>query len=94
MEKKLYRSRNDRKFSGVCGGFGNYLNIDPTVIRVLYAIISLFAGFFVPGLILYVILAVIIPEEPERWQQEWQTAPQQENRPPASSQEPTDSPQE
>lgn len=60
--KKLYRSKSDRKLAGVCGGLAEYLNIDPTVIRVIWAITSLFA--FV-GIIAYVVCAVIIPEEPE-----------------------------
>ena len=61
MQKKLYRSVADRKVAGVCGGVANYLNMDPTVIRVLWAIISLFA--FV-GVIAYIVCAFIIPEEP------------------------------
>ena len=60
--KKLYRSKSDRKLAGVCGGLAEYLNIDPNVIRVIWAITSLFA--FV-GIIAYVVCAVIIPEEPE-----------------------------
>ena len=60
--KKLYRSKSDRKLAGVCGGLAEYLNIDPTVIRVIWAITSLFA--FV-GIIAYVVCAVIIPEETE-----------------------------
>ena len=60
--KKLYRSKSDRKLAGVCGGLAEYLNIDPTVIRVIWAVTSLFA--FV-GIIAYVVGAVIIPEEPE-----------------------------
>ena len=61
MQKKLYRSVTDRKLAGVCGGVASYLNMDPTVIRVLWAIISLFA--FV-GVIAYLICAFLIPEEP------------------------------
>ena len=60
MQKKLYRSVNDRKIAGVCGGLAKYLNIDPTVVRVLWAVISLFA--FV-GVVAYIVCAVIIPEE-------------------------------
>ena len=61
MQKKLYRSATDKKLAGVCGGVAKYLNMDPTVIRVLWAIISLFA--FV-GVVAYVLCAFIIPEEP------------------------------
>ncbi|MDR1927484.1 MAG: PspC domain-containing protein [Oscillospiraceae bacterium] len=65
MEKKLYRSKTNRQFSGVCGGLGEYLNIDPTLVRVFYVVISLCAGVGVLGLILYFVLAQIIPEAPE-----------------------------
>ena len=60
--KKLYRSKSDRKLAGVCGGLAECLNIDPTIIRVIWAITSLFA---LVGIIAYVVCAVIIPEEPE-----------------------------
>ena len=60
MQKKLYRSSTDRKLAGVCGGIAKYLNMDPTVIRVLWAIVSLF-GFV--GVVAYIVCAFIIPEE-------------------------------
>lgn len=60
MEKKLTKSF-DKKLAGVCGGIAEYLDVDPTVVRVIYAVCSVcFAGF--PGLILYVILALLMPE--------------------------------
>lgn len=62
-DKKLMRSTSNRMVCGVCGGVGLYTGIDPTVIRVLYVIISLIAGAGFLGLILYFILAVIIPED-------------------------------
>lgn len=62
-DKKLMRSTSNRMVCGVCGGVGLYTGIDPTVIRVLYVIISLLAGAGFLGLILYFILAVIIPED-------------------------------
>lgn len=61
--KKLLRSTSNRMVCGVCGGLGTYTGIDPTVIRILYVIISLIAGAGFLGLILYFILAVIIPED-------------------------------
>ena len=61
MEKKLYRSATDKKLAGVCAGVAKYLNMDPTVIRVIWAVLSLFA--FV-GVIAYIICALVIPEEP------------------------------
>ena len=57
--KKLYRSSN-RIVAGVCGGIAEYFDVDPTVIRVVYLILSLFSAGF-PGLVLYIILMVLIP---------------------------------
>ena len=57
--KKLYRSSN-RILAGVCGGIAEYLNIDPTVVRVLYIVLSFFSAAF-PGLLLYLILLLFIP---------------------------------
>jgi phage shock protein C len=57
--KKLYRSPN-RILAGVCGGIAEYLNIDPTVVRVLYIVLSFFSAAF-PGLLLYLILLIFIP---------------------------------
>ncbi len=62
--KKLYKSRTDKKIDGVCGGIAQYFGIDSTIVRVAYAVISIFCGFFIGGIILYIILDVIIPEEP------------------------------
>lgn len=61
--KKLYRSRSNRMICGVCSGLGTFLGVDATVVRVLYAVISLLAGAGFLGLVLYFILAVIIPED-------------------------------
>ena len=57
--KKMYRSSN-RIVAGVCGGIAEYFDVDPTVIRVVYLILSLFSAGF-PGLLLYIILMVLIP---------------------------------
>ncbi len=62
-QKKLLRSKTNRMVCGVCGGLGLYLGIDPTLVRVLYVLISLVAGAGFLGLILYFILAVVIPED-------------------------------
>ncbi len=61
--KRLYKS-NDKMLDGVCAGIANYFGIDPTIVRVIYAVASFFTGGF-GGLILYIILAVIMPREPE-----------------------------
>ena len=57
--KKLYRS-SDRIVAGVCGGIAKYFDIDPTLIRVVYVILSLFSVAF-PGVLLYIILMILIP---------------------------------
>ena len=59
--KKLYRSRIDRKIAGVCGGLGEYFGIDPTLVRLLFVLGLIFAG---GALLAYLILAIVIPEEP------------------------------
>lgn len=61
MEKKLYRSRTDKKLCGVCGGLAKYLNIDVTIVRLVVVLLTL-AGC--SGLLIYIICALIIPEEP------------------------------
>lgn len=63
MEKKLYRSDN-RMLAGVCAGIAEYFNVDPTIVRVLYAVISVFSAAF-PGLLLYLILLLIVPAKPK-----------------------------
>jgi phage shock protein PspC (stress-responsive transcriptional regulator) len=59
--KRLYRSRNNRMLFGVCGGLGEYLNVDPTVIRLIFVLAFLPGG---PGLLAYLVLALLVPEEP------------------------------
>ena len=61
--KKLYRSNQDKKISGVCSGLGNYFNIDPTLIRLLFIFLMVFTGFL-HVIIAYFILVLIIPIEP------------------------------
>jgi len=62
MEKRLYRSRNDRDISGVCSGIGTYLKIDPTVVRIVAALLLLMS--FGTMILIYLVLALIIPQEP------------------------------
>lgn len=59
--KKLYRSRTNRKIAGVCGGLAEYLDIDPTIIRLISVFILIFTGL-IPLLIAYLIAWVIVPE--------------------------------
>lgn len=61
MQKKLYRSRMDRKLLGVCGGFAEYFNVDSTLVRVIVVLVALLGGC---GLLAYLIAALIMPEEP------------------------------
>jgi phage shock protein PspC (stress-responsive transcriptional regulator) len=59
--KKLYRSRSDRRIGGVCGGLAAYFNIDPTLVRLLFILGLIFVG---GTLVAYLILMIVIPEEP------------------------------
>ncbi len=60
MPKKLCRSATNQIIAGVCGGIGEYFNIDPTVVRVAWAILSLFAG---TGIAAYIVAAILMPKE-------------------------------
>jgi phage shock protein C len=61
-QRRLYRSRENNQIAGVCGGIGEYLNIDPTLIRIIFVLMAFFGG---PGLLLYILFWVVMPEEPE-----------------------------
>ena len=65
MEKKLYRSREDKKLAGVCGGLAKFFGIDPSIVRLIWALAILCAG---TGLLAYIVCAFVIPEEPEDYQ--------------------------
>lgn len=60
-ESRLYRSRKNSMIGGVCGGLGNYLNVDPILFRVLFVLALIIGG---SGLLVYIILWIVIPEEP------------------------------
>jgi len=60
MEKRLTRSKTDRRLGGVCGGLGQYFGVDPTLIRLVFALSFVFAG---TGLLVYLILWIVVPEE-------------------------------
>jgi len=57
--KKLIKSRTNRVFSGVAGGLGEYLNVDPLICRILFVVFSFIGGF---GLLAYIILLIMMPE--------------------------------
>jgi len=61
MKKKLMRSRRQHAIAGVCGGISEYLNIDVSVVRILWVISALFDG---PGFWIYLLCALIIPKAP------------------------------
>ncbi len=61
MEKKLYRSRTDKKLAGVCGGIAAYFGIDSTLIRLAWALLTIFAG---ASIWIYIVAALVMSEEP------------------------------
>jgi len=61
--KKLYRSKEDKKLAGICGGLGEYFNADPTLLRLIFVLL-LFVSGFLPMIITYLIGWIIIPENP------------------------------
>lgn len=62
MKKKIYRSESDRRIAGVCGGIGEYFDVDSTLIRLAFVFFVLAAG---TGLLAYIIAAIIMPNESE-----------------------------
>ena len=61
MDKKLYKSKGDRKLCGVCGGLGEFFGIDASLIRLAWIVFSLLGG---SGVLAYIIAAIVIPDEP------------------------------
>ena len=59
--KRLYKSKTEKKISGVCGGLAKYFDVDPTLVRLAWVVLALCGG---SGLLAYIIAAIIIPEEP------------------------------
>jgi phage shock protein PspC (stress-responsive transcriptional regulator) len=59
--KRFYRSRTERMIGGVCGGLADFFNIDPTIVRLIFVLLFITgsAGFWI-----YIILMIVIPEEP------------------------------
>jgi len=62
LQKKLTLSARDRKIGGVCGGIGEYLGVDPTIIRIAWVFFALFVG---SGILAYLIAWILIPSGPE-----------------------------
>lgn len=60
--KRIYRSKKDRMIAGVCGGIAEYFKIDPTIVRLLWVLVTIFTGLIL-GIIAYILAAIIIPEK-------------------------------
>ncbi len=60
MNKKLYRSSQNKMLCGVCGGIGEYLGVDPTLIRLIWAVLACSGT----GIVVYFLAAIIIPQDP------------------------------
>jgi len=61
MKKRLYRSRDNSMIAGVCGGLGEYFDMDPTFIRLLWIVFTLAGG---SGILAYIIAWIVIPQHP------------------------------
>lgn len=64
MKKYLYKSEDDKKLDGVCSGIAEYFDLDPTLIRAGYALLTIITGVF-PGVCGYVVLSIIMPKKSE-----------------------------
>ena len=64
-KRKMERPRKERMLAGVCAAIANYFGWDPTLVRIVYALLTVFTAF--SGIIIYFILHLIIPEEPNRF---------------------------
>ena len=58
-ENKLVRSQSDRMFFGVAAGIADYVNLDPVIVRLIFVLLALSGG---PGILIYIIMAIIMPE--------------------------------
>lgn len=63
MTKRLYRSRDNRIIAGVMGGIGDYFDIDPALIRLVYLLVTVFTGI-APGVLVYIVAILIVPVRP------------------------------
>lgn len=64
LPQRLTRSTSDRMILGVCGGLGRYMGIDPTLVRILFAVATFFSAVF-PGIALYIIMGFVVPNDDE-----------------------------
>jgi phage shock protein PspC (stress-responsive transcriptional regulator) len=63
--RRLYRSRTNRKLGGVCAGIGEYAGMDVTLVRLLWAVLTVIPGAIVMGMVAYLVCWIVIPEAPE-----------------------------
>ena len=61
QNQRLYRSRDERMLAGVSGGLAQFFSIDPTIIRLIFVVLAIMGG---PGLLIYIIMWIVVPEEP------------------------------
>jgi phage shock protein C len=61
MDKRLYRSHNDRKIAGICGGVAEYFGWDPTLVRLAWVLLTLLGG---SGILIYLIMWLVMPDSP------------------------------
>ena len=67
--KRLYKSQTSKMLGGVCGGIAEYFNLDPTLVRLAYAFLSIFSACF-PGILLYIVMCIVVPSAPYGQQQQ------------------------
>ena len=63
--KKLYKSKKNKVFAGIIGGIGEYLDVDPVALRIVWILLVVFTGL-IPGIIAYLIAIFIVPNKPEK----------------------------
>jgi phage shock protein C len=62
--KRIYKSETDKRLWGVCGGLAEYFQVDPTLVRLLFIVLTLIGG---PGVIIYIILGLVMPDAPRAY---------------------------
>ena len=65
MAERLYRSRDDRMLSGVAGGLARVMGADPSIVRIVWVLVTLLSGGI--GLVVYIVMAIVVPEAPPGW---------------------------
>ena len=63
--KRLYKSQDNKVLAGVLGGIGEYLNVDPVIIRVIYIFLTVMTAFM-PGVFAYILIALVVPKKVNR----------------------------